>query len=115
MQEVSGGTVHVLFRLRNGTVEACGSNLDSMSGQPEGVHEVTTPTPIAGLEDIVEISGGYGNGAITATGEPLTWGLDEHGQACTGSETKAVYPPQVVELGVEQFYSAGDNYETRCR
>lgn len=105
----SGGGAHTLWLKKNGEVLACGNRGSSGLG-PNGRAPLGDPTPIPGLEDIVEISGSGAAGARTESGEVFMWGSNEHGQVGVGSSSETVLSPTRVSLPgpATQVASGGD-------
>jgi len=112
--QVQGGEHHVLFLLKNGTVETCGSNKHGQLGV-SGIIESGTRPPIQvpGLSNIVEISAGERSScARNASGEMFVWGADINGQVGNGKYDVAVSTPYHVPLpGKVTQISCGGNLE----
>ncbi len=116
---ISAGSDSALALLKNGTVDAWGS-------QPSPTHEgesvtLTTPTAVPGITEAVAVSvgsddrelkktvdDGQFNLALLASGEVLAWGNDEHGQLGDGSEEYSGTPVAVSGLkGVTAIAAGG--------
>jgi alpha-tubulin suppressor-like RCC1 family protein len=108
---VQGGSHHVLWLLKNGTVESCGSNRDGELGVGSGVKKSGAPVVVPGLSNVVEISAGeVSSCARTASGTVYEWGGDGHGQIGNGVKEKGVYTPYEVPLpGPASEVSCGGN------
>jgi alpha-tubulin suppressor-like RCC1 family protein len=108
---VQGGSHHVLWLLKNGTVESCGSNRDGELGVGAGVKKSGSPIAVPGLSDVVEISAGQlSSCARTAAGAIYEWGGDENGQIGNGVAEAHVYEPFEVPLpGAASEVSCGGN------
>jgi alpha-tubulin suppressor-like RCC1 family protein len=55
---VQGGEHHVLWLLKNGAVESCGSNANGQLGVSQKTKKSDTPVKVQGLASVVEISAG---------------------------------------------------------
>jgi alpha-tubulin suppressor-like RCC1 family protein len=108
---VQGGSHHVLWLLKNGTVETCGSNRDGELGVGSGVRKSGSPIAVPGLSGVVEVSAGQlSSCARTASGAIYEWGGDENGQIGNGVEETGVYEPFQVPLpGPASEISCGGN------
>lgn len=96
---VQGAERHVLWLLKNGTVEACGDNTNGQLGVGPSVERSKGPLPVPGLSNVVEISAGEKSSCVlTASGAVYDWGSDLNGQVGNGSEEEAVYAPFHVPL-----------------
>jgi alpha-tubulin suppressor-like RCC1 family protein len=106
---VQGGGHHVLWLLRNKTVEACGKNENGQLGVGQGITYSALPKAIPGLSNVVEVSAGEKSScARTATGAVYDWGADYNGQVGNGVEQPSVYEPFKVPLpGVASEVSCG--------
>jgi len=112
--QVQGGGHHVLWLLRNGTVEACGTNSNGQLGLPVKQKKRLVPTPVPGLSEVVEVSAGMQSScARTASGAVYDWGANYQGQVGNGHTERSVSTPYHVPLpGPASEVSCGGNLET---
>jgi alpha-tubulin suppressor-like RCC1 family protein len=108
---VQGGAHHVLWLLKSGTLEACGSNHRGELGVGAGVRKSESPLPVPGLSKVVEISAGQMTScARTSSGAVYDWGGDANGQVGNGMEEASVFEPFHVSLpGPASAISCGGN------
>jgi alpha-tubulin suppressor-like RCC1 family protein len=108
---VQGGAHHVLWLLKGGTLDACGSNTQGELGVATSVRKSTSPLPVPGLSGVVEISAGQLTScARTSAGAVYDWGGDAHGQVGNGVEETSVFEPFHVTLpGRASAISCGGN------
>jgi alpha-tubulin suppressor-like RCC1 family protein len=108
---VQGGAHHVLWLLKNGTVDACGSNHRGELGVGAGVRKSESPLPVPGLSKVIEISAGQMTScARTSSGAVYDWGGDPNGQVGNGVEEASVFEPFHVALpGPASALSCGGN------
>jgi alpha-tubulin suppressor-like RCC1 family protein len=106
---VQGGGHHVLWLLRNRTLQACGKNENGQLGVGEGIAYSALPKALPGLSNVVEVSAGEKSScARTSTGAVYDWGADYNGQVGNGMEQASVYEPFKVPLpGVASEISCG--------
>jgi alpha-tubulin suppressor-like RCC1 family protein len=96
---VQGADSHSLWLTEEGKVLVCGSNQDGQLGLGESVNEVSNPTEVPGLANVVEVTAGCVISAVrTASGEVYAWGNNKYGAAGTGSKAAVVYTPHHVSL-----------------
>lgn len=109
---VQGGEHHVLWLLKNGTVEACGLNAAGQLGVGAGIGEAATPLPVPGLTGVLEISAGNKSSAArTSSGAIYMWGANFNGQVGIGSSANRIYKPSRVPLpGPATDISAGGDF-----
>jgi alpha-tubulin suppressor-like RCC1 family protein len=109
---VQGGEHHVLWLLKNGTVEACGINAAGQLGVGRDIAETSTPLAVPGLSGVVEISAGNKSSAArTSSGAVYMWGSNLNGQIGIGSSANRVYTPSRVPLpGPASEISAGGDF-----
>jgi alpha-tubulin suppressor-like RCC1 family protein len=109
---VQGGEQHVLWLLANGTVVACGNNVDGELGLPGSIREASTPLAVPGLSNVVEISAGQLQSlARTASGKVYGFGSNAEGQLCMSKSVKKLFTPTEVPLpGAASDISAGGNH-----
>jgi alpha-tubulin suppressor-like RCC1 family protein len=105
---VSGGGDHLLILLKNGTVDACGSNLYGQLGDGT-LTSSSAPVQVKGLDHIVEISAGSNSSmALDASGQVWSWGLNNSGQLGDGATSNSEVPVAVSLPGeVAQVYAGG--------
>jgi alpha-tubulin suppressor-like RCC1 family protein len=108
---VQGGEHHVLWLLKNGTMESCGSNSNGQLGVSQKTKKSDVPVKIPGLSNVLEISAGEKSScARTSAGSVYDWGADYNGQAANGLEEPGVYAPYLVALpGAASQISCGGN------
>jgi alpha-tubulin suppressor-like RCC1 family protein len=111
---VQGGERHVLWLMKNGTVEVCGTNGNGQLGVGPLVERAKFPVVVPGLSNVVEVSAGEKSScARTASGAVYDWGSDLNGQIGNGSEEEAVYEPFLVPLpGPASEVSCGGDLPT---
>lgn len=88
---VAGGGNHTLWLTAEGTVYACGLNVDGELGN--GTFTTSSvPVEIPDLTHVVAISAAWqSSGALTASGQVFTWGYDE-GSDGSNSDTPTEVP-----------------------
>ena len=92
------GNENALFLLEDGTVWTCGPNNYGQQGTAEAGSYVYEPIRIPGLENIVQISSGWGHCmARDAEGHVYAWGRNTGGQVGNGT-TKNVQTPCLLSL-----------------
>ena len=92
------GNENALFLLSDGTVWTCGPNNYGQQGSSEAPAYAYEPIRIPGLENIVQISSGWGHCmARTADGKLYGWGRNTGGQVGNGT-TKNVKEPVLLSL-----------------
>jgi alpha-tubulin suppressor-like RCC1 family protein len=97
---VQGGERHVLWLMKNGTVEACGANGNGQLGVGPLIERAKSPVLVSNLSNVVEVSAGEKSScALTASGAVYDWGSNLNGQIGNGEEEQeAVYEPFHVPL-----------------
>lgn len=108
---VQGGEHHVLWLLKTGTIEACGTNLNGQLGLGSKVRKTGSPVAVPGLSGVVEISAGEKTSCARASsGAVYDWGADYNGQIGNAVEEASVYEPFKVPLpGPASQISCGGN------
>ena len=93
-------TLHSAALVVTGTVYSWGDN--AFKQQCDGTtNPRLTPTPIAGLDDVVSVVGGGGHGVVLRTdGSVWAWGRNDHGQVGDGSTTDRLTPVAVPGLNL---------------
>ncbi len=106
---VQGGSDHVLWLLKNGTVVGCGENRFGQLGLEKSVKTVHALTAVPGPPDVIEISAGWGQSLErTAEGTVYAFGSNGEGRVCESKTTKNVFSPTQVNLpGAASEISAG--------
>lgn len=79
---MDGGQQHTLFVLDNGQVWGAGKNINGALGDDIAVNESTPYLfQITGASNVKEVTAEYKySAALTATGELITWGMNDYGQ-----------------------------------
>ncbi len=86
-----GAKHSVIFLLSNGTIEACGWNEAGQLGLGAKLVEATSPTPVPGVSNVVELSVGPKVSALrTSSGEVLVAGTNLNGQIGLGEGIRRV-------------------------
>jgi len=108
---VQGGEHHVLWLLKNGTIEACGTNRNGQLGQSSKVRKSGSPVAVPRLSGVVEISAGEKTScARTSSGLVYDWGADYNGQIGNAVAEPSVSEPFKVPLpGPASQISCGGN------
>jgi alpha-tubulin suppressor-like RCC1 family protein len=108
---VQGGEHHVIWLLKNGTLESCGTNSNGQLGVGTKVRKSKVPIAIPGLSKVVEISAGEKSScARTSSGAVYDWGSNLNGQVGEGIESAAVFTPYLVPLpGAASQIACGGN------
>lgn len=94
---LAAGSLHSLALAADGTVWSWGANSDGQlgNGDSSGL-KLAAPAALAGLRNVVAISGGGGHSlALDADGMLWAWGNDFYGQLGDGA-TQPVYRPALV-------------------
>jgi alpha-tubulin suppressor-like RCC1 family protein len=109
---VQGGEHHVLWLLKNGTVETCGINTAGQLGVGRSIAEASTPLTVPGLSGVVQISAGNKSSAArTSSGAVYMWGANANGQVGIDSNANRIYTPSRVPLpGPASDISAGGDF-----
>jgi alpha-tubulin suppressor-like RCC1 family protein len=107
VSSVSGGRLHSLALLSNGTVEAWGFNGAGQLG--DGTTTSTDgPVPVSSLSGVTAVSaGGYHSLALLSDGTVWAWGANANGQLGNGTTTDSDVPVQVSGLTEVVAISAG--------
>ncbi len=85
VRQIDATTSQVLALMTDGTVLAWGSSAHSILGP--GVGRTSQPTPLAGLEDIVQVGIGWNHAAaLRSDGKVLTWGQHTYGVLGDGKD-----------------------------
>jgi alpha-tubulin suppressor-like RCC1 family protein len=97
--EITAGERHTCARRASGTVVCWGHNVFGQIGDGSVVSERTTPTPVTGLTDAVELSaGGDHTCARRTSGSAVCWGANGVGQLGNGNTTTQRTPTGVSGL-----------------
>ena len=92
----SGGSVHSIILLADGTVKATGWNVDRQLGDGTSATQRLTPVAVAGLTNIERVAvGWFHNVALDDAGRLWTWGDGSKGAVGTGNQTD-VNPPALL-------------------
>ena len=107
---VAGASTHALYDA-DGTVYACGQNLDGDLGDGSW-HDSSTPAAVSGLSGlpVVKLVAAFANsGALLANGKYFDWGYDGAGQLGDGNAGHSANVPVRVRLraGVSQVAQGG--------
>lgn len=88
LADIQCGNENTLFLKKDGTVYTCGTYGRGAQGLGKLDHIVKEPTRIPDLENIVQISCGFGhNAALDAEGHIWIWGRNDYGQLGMGDKT----------------------------
>ncbi|HLM86461.1 MAG TPA: hypothetical protein VK272_09790 [Solirubrobacteraceae bacterium] len=106
---VQGAKNHILILLANGTVDVCGHGSEGELGLGPATREVDTPTPVPGVEHVVELSAGPLTSAVrTASGEVLEFGSNREGEEGLGTRVIKTFTPTHLPLpGAASSISVG--------
>lgn len=109
---LSGGWTHVLAVKSDGTAWTWGDNGLGEVGNGTSQTPQLTPVQVAGLSNVVAVSGGdYSSLARLAGGTIWTWGYNAYGQLGIGSSDTAAHPLPVKVPGLSNIVvSAARDY-----
>lgn len=97
--DVGGG--HACGVLADGTGYCWGLNSSGQLGTADGVYSTGTPTPVAGSDQWAFLSTGTSTTCgVTTTGAGKCWGLNNSGQAGTGSTSSPLPSPTDITGGL---------------
>src|SRR5688572_11315016 len=117
--EISAGSDHSLARTGDGAVWAWGRNDDGQlgDGTPTELYRGRfQPARIAGLENVVQISGGGAHSlALRNDGSVWAWGYNEHGAVGDGTTARRAVPTQVSGLSSVVQVSAAYRHSAALR
>ncbi len=106
--QLSGGALHSLALLSDGTIRAWGYNSQGQLGDNTTTQR-TTPVQVQNLTEIVQVSGGDSHSlALRVDGSVWAWGYNGYGQLGDGTTTQRKTPVQVLNLTNIVEISAGD-------
>jgi alpha-tubulin suppressor-like RCC1 family protein len=109
--KVGAGKKHSIALKSNGTVWAWGSNQYGQIGTPYYWAGSSTPVPISGLSNIVDISAGYThNLAIDSNGNVWGWGRNFEGQLGLNNTDTIPYPVLIPNLSNVRKVSCGRHF-----
>ena len=97
-QTITGGYLHSLALLSDGTVKAWGSNSNGQLGNG-ATTQSTTPVTVSGLSNVISVAGNYYHSvALLADGTVRAWGYNAFGQLGNGTTTQSTTPVTVSGL-----------------
>lgn len=106
---VAAGGGHTLALTTDGTVWGWGGNFDNTLGVSTQSTTQTRPILISGLDHIVAIATGDGQGiALRSDGTVWTWGINTDGQTGLPQTSNHPFPEQVANLDDVIAIAAGD-------
>jgi alpha-tubulin suppressor-like RCC1 family protein len=110
VEELTGGSVHVVARKSNGTVYAWGSNSYGAVGDGTNTNR-NVPTQLTSLSGIVKVSSRAShNMAVKNDGTLWSWGQNTYGTLGDDTTINRNSPVQVQGLSNVMDVSAGSNY-----
>ena len=110
LADIQCGNENTLFLMDDGTVYTCGTHYHGAQGLGKPSRSVITPTRIPELENIVQVSCGFGhNAALDRDGHVWVWGRNDHGQLGLGDKTER-YSPAMIELEGITAISCGGKF-----
>jgi hypothetical protein len=98
---VAVGALHVCALTQNGRVHCWGSSgaAGTSTGDQAESETVSVPTPVPGLDDVLEIQAGLGHTcARRRSGQVVCWGLNDKGQLGDGTAVSRLSPTPVIGL-----------------
>lgn len=110
------GSNHTCALRATGEVACWGHNSQGQVGTGSTTSYVMTPTTVAGLSDVVEVSAGNAlTCARRATGEVVCWGENQYGQIGDGTTTRRPSPTPVMGLTNATAIAAGQTHACALR
>ena len=107
-QTITGGYLHSLALLSDGTVKAWGSNSNGQLGNG-ATTQSTTPVTVSGLSNVISVTTGvYHSLALLSDGTVKAWGSNSNGQLGNGATTQSTTP--VTVSGLSNVISVAGNY-----
>lgn len=108
LADIQCGNENTLFLTKEGLVYTCGTYARGAQGLGRLDHIIKTPTRIPGLENIVQISCGFGhNAALDADGHIWIWGRNDFGQLGLGSKSARNEPVMLPLEGITSVNCGG--------
>ena len=108
LADIQCGNENTLFLKKDGTVYTCGTYSRGTQGLGQLSSIVKTPTRIPDLENIVQISCGFGhNAALDADGHVWTWGRNDYGQLGLGDRSSRSSPVMLPLEGITAISCGG--------
>ena len=106
--DIQCGNENTLFLLKDGTVWTCGTYSRGTQGLGNLNSIVKKPTRIPGLENIVQISCGFGhNAALDRDGHIWIWGRNDCGQLGLGNKSSRNQPVMLPLEGITAVNCGG--------
>jgi alpha-tubulin suppressor-like RCC1 family protein len=114
--QVTGGGFQSAVLTSSGAVMAWGDNANGQVGNGNAPNAQLTPVTLAGLANIVQISGGWAHTvALASDGTVWTWGGNGNGQLGVGNRTDSDVPVHVAGLTGVIAVSGGDCHTAALR
>ena len=110
--QITGGAQHTCVVRMNGTVSCWGANGSGQAGQDiASMPSVSSPLPVAGLIDVVEIQAGEQYTCVRKNDMTVQcWGDNSRGQLGDGTNTGRSTPGPVANLGADIVEIAGGRF-----
>ena len=103
----SGGYVHTVVRLANGSLVAAGENSNGELGDGTTTDR-RTAVPVLAITNVQHVSAGFGhNLAVDTAGALWTWGEGGYGALGTGTATDVLEPQMLSSLTSVAYVGAG--------
>ena len=103
---VAAGGAFSVFRVLDGTLQACGYNVYGSLGAGSTVGQSSTPLAVVGLTGVESLAAGDGHAlAVTPGGIVWGWGRNLNGQIGDGTTVNRNVPVRITETGF-QFKAA---------
>lgn len=111
VSQVFGGRDMTYALLDDGTVWCAGGNANGECGAGSIADKVTSPIPVEGLTDVVDIAGGRNHAlALRSDGTVWSWGLNSDGQLGIDSRVSQSLPQKVLGLSNVVDVGAGADH-----
>ena len=108
-KEVSAAETHTCARLASGQVQCWGGNEYGQLGDGMLGEDATTPQPVGGVTDAVELVSGSYHTCVVRKGRNVTcWGRNNRGQLGDGSTVDRAYPVATAALNDVRDLALGE-------